>query len=295
MVSQNAEVTASDINTILNKIQGEASLRGASDTTSDVAQNNEVQSANPFKTAVATNIAINADHCYCEADGGIEQHDGGTTLTLTASSGDFDVGDEILAVAINKIDTDINSLIAQVLTVQSTYGCSCDYVCDCDDDCTCVGNCTCYSSNCTCVSANCTCVSQSCSCDGQKICTCQGGGGCGCNPYCTCNYVCTCNYDCGNNCSCNTNYSTCGNECDCNTYPSCTCNTVCTCNTYNITCCVKIDCDPCTCYSDCYCESGHCTCVSGHCTCVSGNCSCNTDCSCVSECSCNQVCSCEFN
>lgn len=228
MVSVGSNVTASDINTIITKINNEENSRGVglSDLGS-VSQYAKVL-GQKFKDMVSRNNSINAHHCYCESDGARDPGDTtktGTTLTLTASSGDYDAGDKITAGNINEIDSDIDSLVAQCdCNTYSQDICSCDsYSCGCQSDCTCVGNCSCEG-NCTCnydcqCNGVCQCDTWRCNIycvDVQYYCVCESRCQCETNQV-----LCSCFYDCGNNCSCNSYSCGCQSDCDCDKV--CTC------------------------------------------------------------------------
>lgn len=307
MVVQNNNITASDINAIITKINNEENSRGVG--LSDIGSVSQYAKilGQKFKDMVNRNTSINNHHCYCEADAGRDAGDTtktGTTLSLTASTGDYDVGDGISAANINEIDTDIDNLVAQCDcdTYAQSTGCSCNTVCTCEGDCSCV------SQGCGC-NTDCLCDDYSCSCNIDVCGSCSGH----CALVCSCELNCTCqNQGCGTYCACNTDTSSCGNNCDCNTF-ACTCESQCTCQSQCLCqafcgCDTNCSCDLFKCYLYCddYCHVCICETNQDLCTC-DGICGCNTDCgcddvcncdddcSCFSECLCDKVCTCEYN
>ncbi|KKN90790.1 hypothetical protein LCGC14_0223730 [marine sediment metagenome] len=256
-ISSGSPILASDVNAIIAKINSEENNRtglGLSDLPDMIVSNPCL--ASDHDSWRTRNDAINAFHCYCEADGGRDAGDTtktGTTLGLTAPN--VTSGNSMLASQLTTLETDIDNLVAQCDC--DTYVCSCvgncTTVCTCNTNvCTCVGNCTsvcsCNTNVCTCVSQCgcntnvCTCVSQGCACntirtpeclDWTFICGCQSQG-------CSCNQLCTCvNQGCGCNqlCTCVSNViaqCTCNQLCTCvsNVIAQCTCNKVCGCE-YN--------------------------------------------------------------
>lgn len=112
---------------------------------------------------ITRNAAISASHCYCQG-GGVAVHQGcpAYSYSPTASSGDYDKGDLIIASTINEIDADINTLVAE---------------CDCNTN----------------------CAETTCSCQAQCPAYCNPNWKileCACYWQCSCNTVCTCNRDC---------------------------------------------------------------------------------------------------
>ena len=153
------QITASAINTMIGKINTEKTRRALGSPVSNVSLGNLIY-ASEFNAWRTANIGINAVHCYCQGDGTIETHSGGTTLSLTASA--VSAGNNILWDDINERDNDIDSLAAQCAQV----------VCTCQ--------------------TNINCLNQ-CACLGLKpIVYC---GDCGCNINCTCDDHCTCEFN----------------------------------------------------------------------------------------------------
>jgi hypothetical protein len=200
-------ITAAGVSGMVAKIDEECTRRGIAGM-SWVPNVGDLVYASEFNDIKTKNDAIDADHCYCEGDGDIETHNGGTTLVQSASA--VSVGVLIYADDFTERDDDIDALAAQCAEVS----------CSCISDCS---QCTCNTNVCTC-NAHC-----------SSVCT--------CNNYCICNFVCTCNIDgkvpsyactCEGNCTCNTHCSsvcTCNKLCTCvsNCVTECTCNTQCTC------------------------------------------------------------------
>lgn len=252
-IGENNQITATDINAIINLINGND--RGET-TIGDIAtvSANAKISASTFEDMADRLVNINTIHCYCEADGDRDPGDTtktGTTLTLTSDKADHNANDPIRASKIQELDTDIDSLVAQCSC--DTYACSCDLNCDCDDVCSnntdcsnntvcsnnidCSNNTVCSNNtNCSCNNdcpSDCGCQSESC--DTEKCIACvivNVGINCNCDSQVCTNqsntdYVCTNQTD--------TDY-TCTNQTDsdyiCTNQVDCTCDKVCSCE-YN--------------------------------------------------------------
>jgi len=202
-------ITSAGLNAIISKIETECDTprRDIAALGWTVTAGNLIN-ATEFNDIRTKLIAINADHCYCEGDGNIEIHNGGTSKTITSTA--VSAGSLIYYTDLSKRNADIDTLDAQCAQVS----------CTCDGDCT---VCTCNTNVCTC-NSHCSSV-------------------CSCNAYCICNFVCSCEFDgkvpvyactCEGNCTCHTNCSsvcTCNKLCTCvdNCAIECNCNDVCTC------------------------------------------------------------------
>ncbi|RLI44861.1 hypothetical protein DRO61_11655 [Candidatus Bathyarchaeota archaeon] len=195
-------LTAAGVNAVVSKIEDECTRRdvAALGWTAGVGDLVYASEFNDIRTKL---IAINAVQCYCEGDGGIQTHEGGTALSLDAD--DVSVGNLIYWTEFDERDNDIDALDAQCAEVSCTCDGDCTE-CGCNTHaCTCVGNCV---SHCACFQL-CTCIFV-CSCNlvgkGPIFgCTCDGN--CQCNSHCltvcTCNKLCTCVDDCTSECGCN--------------------------------------------------------------------------------------------
>jgi len=243
MVTSPNEVLETDIDTIIADINTEENLRSAGGTPytdiAGVAAGGEIFLAK-FIEMLDRNIEINAEHCYCQGQGSIETHNGGSGISLTASASDF------------------GSCSCNTLCGCNTEGCSCEGVCTVDPGCGCDVQCPC--------NAHCDCETQ-CNCEVQgnieaadinKIIADRLAlyNQCNCDTYsciCETNDNWTGSPTCGNNnhaqwCSqftdCCANNKVCSNNVVCINQSVCTNNTVCTCD------------NDCTCDDVCSCEYG---------------------------------------
>jgi hypothetical protein len=182
LVTTGAPILASDINTIIGKINGEDTARGTGHSAiGNVSADAEIL-GQKFKDTISANALLgnteNAHHCYCQS-GGLcgdyhalmtgPYHNGcaAYSFSATASSGNFDAGDVITAATINQIEADIDTLVS---------------ACDCN-----LNN---SSQTLTFYCGN----ASYCACHGQKACT--NYNVCDCNLNCTCNSVCYCHTIC---------------------------------------------------------------------------------------------------
>ncbi len=245
-ISKGSVITASDLNALVTKINNEDTRRGsASPVGSSATKGDEVGYVLGLDIETIMYGVINQHHCYCEADGGVEVHNGGVdapdTTPHAIDSGKIEM--------FRYYDNDIDVMAAQCDC--DSFACSCVAQCSCQTFCNCESNCTCETA-CNCNSGN---------CSGQHLCSCDTN--CTCNTDCLCDTLCLCNShwfdmcgdewwhcicdaDCPANCTCELNssfYCECEDVCGCNTH--CICDNLCGCN-YDCTC----D-DDCLCNTDC--------------------------------------------
>jgi hypothetical protein len=204
-------ITASDLNALVTKINNEDTRRGTSSPVlSSATKGDEVAYVLGLDIETIMYGIINLHHCYCEADGGIAQHNGGVNAPDTTPH----AIDQGVIEMFRYYDNDIDVMAAQ---------CQCDgFVCTCDGNqsfspCTCQVNCPCQSQGCSCNNM-CDCQSMHCGVDFPCRCDCI----CECDPFCGCNNGC----QCVDQCSCDIDCS-CDNDCTCDV--DCTCDDVCNC------------------------------------------------------------------
>ena len=143
-ITQGMKVNASQISGIIALINNEENNRVMGLTDLNVVSQGAKFDDPDQSGAVARLDLINAHHCYCESDVGIETHQGGTTLTLSSTT--VSEGDKFYALDWDNISGDIVALSGQCDC--DGYLCSCEtrqvFTCTCNIDCNCYIDCGCY-------------------------------------------------------------------------------------------------------------------------------------------------------
>ena len=194
---------ASDMAAIISSINAETTRRSATGSAPAAPTQGSSFITSEIETSSISQIAtVNAKHAYGAC--AVMTRLGGSSKTPTASAASFTQYSSTLNAAnMNKVKTDIDTLVGQTLCTNTANSCANNPGCaanggtntSCGNCCN--GQCACdtvtsrdHAPTCTCQSVT-LCVNC---CNGQ--CTCNGqccNGQC-CNSNCSCNTVCSCEF-----------------------------------------------------------------------------------------------------